>query len=252
MAVSLAQVVDLPAQSTPRQGGLLAAALPAPDGWERGLAIPFYGCGEPILRDKCVTAVDVAHRAGVAEFPAFPIEQGSTCSTLSQLDHEEFALARLNATTEWALGRQLATDQVGTGAASFLDSTDLGAASDVVAGIGCLEEEVAMTGFGSRYFLHASPRTAAALRDAGMMNNDGRSPSGARWIISPGYAGLEAGRVWATGPVWAGTSVPDVHAAVGHRTNDDEAFALRAGIVAFDPCVNISLTVPVGDCPTAP
>lgn len=252
MSASLAQVVDLPAQSTPARGGLLSAALPAPDGWERGLTVSFYGCGEPILRDKCVSAIDVPHRASVGEFPSFPIEQGSTCSTLSQLDHEEFALGRLNATTEWAMGRQLATDQADTGAPSFLDGTDLGEAESVVAGVGCLEEEVAMTGFGSRYFLHASPRTAAALRDASMIDSNGRSPSGARWIISPGYAGLDAGRIWATGPVWAGASVPTVHAAVGHRTNDDEAFALRAGIVAFDPCINLSLTVPVGACPAAP
>lgn len=252
MAHTLTKAVDLPAQSTPGRGGLLSAALPAPEGWEGGLAIPFYGCGEPILRDKCVTSVDVPHRTSVAEFPSFPIEQGSTCSTLSQLDHEEFALARLNATTEWAMGRQLATDQVGLGGPSFLDSTDLGVSEDVVAGIGCLEEEVAMTSFGSRYFLHASPRTAAALRAAKMIDNDGRSPSGARWIISPGYAGLDEGRVWATGAVWAATSVPDVHAAVSHRVNDDTAFALRAGIVAFDPCINLTLTVPVGACPTAP
>ena len=39
-----------------RSGGILDRALPVPQGWMQGLSIPFYGCGEPVLVDRCVTA----------------------------------------------------------------------------------------------------------------------------------------------------------------------------------------------------
>jgi len=41
-----------------RSDGILAVALPAPSGWMQGLSLPFYGCGEPVLMNRCVTADD--------------------------------------------------------------------------------------------------------------------------------------------------------------------------------------------------
>jgi hypothetical protein len=247
----LPQPVELVA---PRiRGGVLAAALPAPEGWQRGgLAVPWYSCGEPILRNKCIQGEDEAHRPVVATYPTFPIEQGSTCSTLSGLDHEAFALGRLDATTEWALGRQLALDIAGTGAPSLNDAEVGGPYTEVVDAIACLEQCAADSGFGTQWFLHTSPRGAAYARHCRMMNNDGFSPTGARWIVSPGYPDQgttpDTVRFWATGPVWAGVDAPTVNAAVDWRQNEDTAYALRVGIVAFDPCILCAVDVTVGEC----
>lgn len=252
MTTTLPEPTELADQSQRLAGGrgLLQTSLTPPAGWQRGLAIPFYGCGEPILRDKCIAAEDEAYRPTVADFYSFPIEQGATCSTLSGLDHEAHARGRLEATAEWALGRQLATDQVGTGSPSFADAEVMGAAEDFVQAVGCLEQLAADTGFGSRWVLHTSVKGAAYARRYSMKDSDGFSPSGARWIISPGYpAGTNTVRIWVTGQVWAAVDVPEVHRAVDHRTNDDSAYALSAGIVAFDPCVLGAIDVPVTACP---
>lgn len=250
MPATLPLDVDL-SQSAAARGGVLEGASPAPDGWEGGLVVPFYGCGEPQLLAGCATSIDEGNRVSVVETPSFEIVQSAWCSTISGTDQDQQALDRLAATSEYALGRQLVTNELDFDAApSLANAESIGEAEDVVAGIGCLEEQVALTGFGSRYFLHASPRTAAYLRNARMMDNDGRSPAGARWIISPGYAGTDPGRVWATGTVWAAVGAPIVDAATEHRLNTYEAIARRPGIVLFDPCINLSVDIPVGACPT--
>lgn len=266
MTTSLPEVADL--QSGVRaqdRRGLLDVALPVPAGWQRGLTVPWYGCGEPILRDKCIAAEDEAHRPNVVTYPSFPIEQGSTCSTLSGMDQDTFARARLDATTEWALGRQLATDQVGTGAPSLADAQLLGSLpgpDDVVWAVACLEQAAADVGYGTPWVLHTSPRGAAFARRYKMMDSTGLSPSGMPWIISPGYPsyGTEDDvdpatvRFWVTGPVWAGVDDPTLQSAIDWRANDDTAYALTAGIVAFDPCINFAYDVTVGACgtPTPP
>lgn len=252
MASTLVAPAELD-QSARARGGLLSVALPPPEGWMRGIAVNFHGCGEPILRDKCIAAVDTPHRPGVAEFPAFPIEQSSTCSTLSDIDHEEHARDRLDATTEWALGRQLATDQAGTGAPSLEDATVLGTMDllELATAVGCLEQAAADTGFGARWVLHAPVRAAAYLAER-RLNIDGFTPSGQRWIFSPGYPsniGTTMG-LWATGVVWAAVSGVDVHSGTADfRRNSLDGWAMRTGIVAFDPCINLAIGVNVPACP---
>lgn len=251
-AVALPEQVEV-IQSARMPGGLLSVALPAPAGWQRGLAIPFYGCGEPILRDKCIAGTDVAHRPFPAEFQTFPIEQNSECSTLSGFNHQEAALARLDETTEWALGRQLATDQVGTGSPSFEDADVLGtvAGADFVTAVGCLEQAAVDAGFGKRWVLHSSVRGAAYLRNQKMVNDDFLSPTGAKWAFSPGYPvqGATTVRLWATGPLWVGVDTPEVFGGVDFVRNSDAGWALTAGIIAFDPCINIAIDVTVPVCP---
>lgn len=240
------------------RGGILAAALAPPEGWEFGLAVPFYGCGEPILRDKCVTATDEAHRPNVAEFPAFPIEQGSTCSTLSRLDHAAFARGRLDATTEWALGRQLQADIVGTGAPALDDAISLGVVTAespgdaVVSALAQLEAAAAQAGFGTMVWIHATPAGATWMASQHLIDPNGFTAAGSRVVVSPGYIdpdesppAPEVVRFWATGPVWAAIDAPSTMRAVDHRTNDDTAYALRTGIVAFDPCVLLSIDADV-------
>lgn len=232
-----------------RPGGILASALPAPAGWVQGLSIPFYGCGEPVLLDRCVSADDTLHKPGVAEFQPFGIRQGATCSSLSRLDQKKHAEGRLDATTEWGVARQLATDGIGLGTPSFEDGVDLGTVSngDFVLAVATLEQAAADAGFGAQWWLHAPIKAAAFLTKADALKDE-KSPSGAPWVISPGYPvqGATTIRLWATGPVWAAVDEPFVISDLDRRTNGDEAFAQRSAIVAFDPCVNlhIDITVP--------
>lgn len=229
-------------------GGLIGAALAAPSGWTQGLAIPFYGCGEPTLQNYCVTSNDEAHRPSVVEFAPFGVSQGATCSTLSRLDQSTHAEGRLDATTEWAVARQLATNGLGLDSTSFADGTSLGtvAAGDFVQAVGTLEQAAADVGFGAQWWLHAPIKAAAYLAAADQLDN-GKSATGAPWVISPGYPVQSPTtiRLWATGPVWVGVSDPFTVQDVDWNTNSDTAYANREAIVAFDPCVNLYIDVTV-------
>ena len=248
MSQMVANVAEV--EVAPRDGGLLGKALPAPQGWAQGLSIPFYGCGEPVLQDRCVTANDEPHRSGgAADFRPFGISQGASCSTLSRLDQAKHAEGRLDSTTEWAVARQLATNALGLDSPSFEDGDSLGTVSgaDFVLAVATLEQAAADTGFGSQWWLHAPIKAAAYLARYDLLNGT-RSPTGAPWVISPGYPveGPTTIRLWVTGPVWASVDEPFILSDIERRTNEDTAFAERQAIVAFDPCVNlfIDITVP--------
>lgn len=250
---SLTERVDLQPSTTSRRG-VLANAEPIPGGVEHDIAVVFSGCVEPIVRDKCIVDVpDEASRPEIATFKVFPIESASECSTLSGLDHVGLASRQLAATTEWAMGRQLSEDIVGNGSPSFADATLLGtvAAADFVAAVSCLEQAAADQGFGTEFMLHAPYRAAAYLKRFKMIDSDGLSPTGHRWIVSPGYAvgGPTTVRLWATGVVWAAEDDIQVNDAVERRQNTDSAYALGAGLVAFDPCLNIAIDITVPACP---
>lgn len=233
-----------------RPGGILASALPAPAGWLQGLSIPFYGCGEPVLLNRCVTSEDTTpHRTAVAEFHPFGVRQSASCSSLSRLDQKRHAEGRLDSTTEWGVARQLATDGLTLGTPSFEDGTDLGtvADADFVLAVATLEQAAADAGFGAQWWLHSPIKGAAFLAKDNLLIED-KSPSGAPWVVSVGYPvqGPTTIRLWATGPVWASVDEPFVIGDLDRRNNQDEAFAQRSAIVAFDPCVNffIDVTVP--------
>ena len=248
MSQTLMEGVEVEAPSQ-RSHGLLGAALPAPAGWTQGLSIPFYGCGEPQLQDRCIDSNDTVYRTGVADFLPFGISQAATCSTLSRLDQKRHAEGRLDSTTEWAVARQLATDELALGTVSFLDGTSLGTVSDgdFVLAVATLEQAAADAGFGTGWWLHAPVKAAAFLAKAKQLKKD-MSPSGAPWVISPGYPVEDATtiRLWATGPVWASVSEAYVLNNVDWTVNEDTAYANRDAIVAFDPCINlyIDITVP--------
>lgn len=251
MTVALVQAAEVN-QSARVRGGVLDVALPAPEGWERGLAIQFYGCGEPILRDKCITAIDVPHRPTAAEFGIFPIEQGSTCSTIGRTDNADHARQRLEQTSEWALGRELQTGQASPGSPSLNDATVLGTVdlADFTTAVGCLEQAAADAGFGARWLLHAPVRAAGYLAERRLLV-DGRSPTGAQWVISPGYEvqGPTTIRLWVTGTVWAAVDDIIVADTPDWQQNSGLAMAMRGGIVAFDPCLNIAVDISVPACP---
>jgi hypothetical protein len=248
MSQTLAEVAEVEVEA--RGGGLLGMALSAPPGWAQGLSIPFYGCGEPVLQDRCVTANDEPQRAGGGVgFMPFGISQGATCSTLSRLDQKKHASGRLDSTTEWAVARQLATNALGLDSPSFDDGDSLGvvAGGDFVLAVGTLEQAAADAGFGAQWWLHAPVKAAAFLARYDLLNGT-RSPTGAPWVISPGYPveGPTTLRLWATGPVWAAVDEPFVLNDIDRRGNEDTAYAQRSAIVAFDPCVNlfIDITIP--------
>ena len=248
---TLMETAEVPAPVP--SSGLLAVALPAPDGWGQGLSIPFYGCGEPLLQDRCVTANDVPHRTAVADFHPFGISQGATCSTLSRIDQQSHANGRLDSTTEWAVARQLATDVLALGTPSFADGTSLGtvADGDFVLAVATLEQAAADAGFGAQWWLHG-PIKAAAYLSKNHLIEEGVSPAGAPWVISPGYPvqGATTVRLWATGPVWSSVDEPYSLHDVDWNVNTDTAYANRSAIVAFDPCVNIYIDITVPASPT--
>lgn len=250
---SLTERVDLTRPTRSRRG-ILANAEPIEGGVEHDIAVAFSGCVEPILRDKCITNVDdEASRPEVATFKVFPIESASECSTLSGLDHRKMAADSLGATTEWAMGRQLAEDVVGNGSPTLTD-TPMGtvAGADFVHAVSCLEQAAADTGFGTDFVLHAPYRAAAYLKRLKLMDKNGLSPTGHKWIISPGYPVEDdtTVRIWLTGVVWAAADeTPQINDAVQRRQNTDTAYALGAGLVAFDPCLNIAIDVTVPACP---
>jgi hypothetical protein len=249
----LAQAVEAPVVKD-APGGILASALPAPQGWAQGLSIPFYGCGEPLLQDRCVTANDTVHRSGgAALFIPFGISQGASCSTLSLLDQKKHAAGRLDATTEWAVGRQLATDGLGLGTPSLDDGTDLGtvAGGDFTTALSVLEQAAADAGFGSQWWVHAPVRAASYLANAYLVD-EGLTASGAPVVISAGYPVQDAStvRLWATGPVWASVDDPFILNNPDWSVNEDTAFANRQAIVAFDPCINLFIDVTVPASPT--
>lgn len=237
-------------QSARMPGGLLARSLPAPAGWETGgLVLPFYGCGEPVLRDKCVDAEDVPNRETVAEFPAIPIEQGSMCSTTGRDSLGQSALDRFTATADWALSKQLQTDQAATGAPKLDDAVSIGTVTgaDFATALGGLEQVAADTGFGAVWTVHTTLRGINYLVAQNLVV-DGLTPSGARVIVGTGYENPDTTTVpiWVTGQVWASITTPESVEAVAYRQNNLEAWARGVGVVAMDPCMLslVLVTVP--------
>jgi hypothetical protein len=239
-------------QSARMPGGLLSKSLPAPAGWERGgIAIPYYGCGEPVLRDKCVVAEDIPNRNGaVAEFPTVPIEYGSACSTTGPDSVLPSAQAGYDATADWSLSRQLQTDAVSNGQPTLGDGNLLGtvADADFATAVGALEQAAADSGFGRVWVLHTTVRGASYLAQQGLLTIDGFSPAGAKWVIGTGYENPNGTTVelWATGPVWASVAEPVDIENVARRQNNLEAWSRGMGVAGFDPCISqrVRVTVP--------
>lgn len=246
MATTLTRPAEMPSGSPVAPRGILALAAPAPEGWEAGGLQVSTTCSDPIVRDKCITLPDgdAPGRPTTAEFPAFMIEQGSACSTLSGDGRADEARAALLTSTDYALGLTLLTGEANGDSISLSDATDLGNAADAASAVALLEAEAARQGKGQPYALHADPAAAVYLAAAGLIDDAGRSPSGAVWLVSSGYV-QESGeplRIWATGRVWAAAGAIDVHEAIDRRTNNREAWAVRSAIVGFNPCINLTVT----------
>jgi hypothetical protein len=238
-------------------GGILAQALPLPDGWENGVGFLGTGCQEPEFHLPCVVTDRTEIRPGEGVFfePIF-VQQSSACSTLSKLGHTDIAADRLESTTEWALGRLLATG-AGTTNPALADADLITAGTAAVDAMSCLEQAIADVGFGADAVIHVPFRAAAYLRSQDLIDDNGLSPARIPIIISPGYPVPEVDEVslWATGPVFAGvtTAYPLVDGVTGlppmkWRQNTDAAYAQRLALAVFDPCLNLTVTFPVTVC----
>lgn len=238
-----------------------------PEGWENGITFRAIGCTEPQVIGTCEVADGTEVRPGDSPVfvPVF-LRQTAACSLLSQIGTVDIARDRLESTSEWGLGRLLATG-LGTDNPSFADAETVhtGGADDpsleIVSAVSCLEQAVADFGFGAEAVLHAPFRAAAWLRSNHLIDGDGWSPAGMRWIISPGYPvgepenGDQTINLWATGTVWADVSEPytlldgtNGRPPVNWQTNLDAAFRQRLGLAAFDPCLNLTASFVVPAC----
>lgn len=266
MTNTLQERIALP-QGRRSPGGLLARGLSLPDGWEEGgIVFRAIGCSEPVV----LTACDVSDRTGTRPgenglFEPVFISASAACSLLSQIGTVNIAADRLEATSEWGLGRLLATG-LGSNNPSFADATVVHAATDddVVSAVSCLEQAAADLGFGAEVVLHTPPRAMAYLASNHLLEEmDGLcySPSGHPIIVSSGYpVDSESGEdtivtIWATGSVWAGVSPAYVlengntgRPQPGWRINLDEAWAQRLALAAFDPCLNLAASFVVPAC----
>ena len=248
------------------RGGILDSAETLPEGWERGIRFRTIGCVPPELLGVCEVGDPDDVRPSAAEFRPAWIRQNAVCALMSQVGTVNLAMNRLEATTEWGMGRMLATGggtevELNGPNPSFLDATVVTAVADddVVAAVSCLEQAVADTGYGAAAVLHAPFRAAAFLRNSHLLDPETRlSPAGMPWIISPGYPVDDDGvtvTLWATGPVWAGVDESYTLAqadaqgrTVDFRTNLDAAYTQRLGLAAFDPCLNLAASFVAPAC----
>lgn len=236
--------------------GLLLGAYPLPTGWENGITFLGVSCSEPVVSAACEVIDRTEVRPGGASiFEPIFIDQSSACSMLSKVGNVDIATDRLEATTEWALGRVLAQG-LETSNPSFVDADNISTGDDPINAVSCIEQAAAELGFGAEVFLHAPLRAAAYLTANRLIDEDGLSPSGFQWILSPGYpSGDTDVTIWATGSVFA--SVTEAYtlidpatgaAPIGWRTNTGSAWRQRLGMAAFDPCLNLSATFTVSPC----
>lgn len=242
MAQTLTTPAEAPGGSPVRLRGVLALASPAPSGWEVGGIQVSEVCPTPRISAKCgVPDAVEAPSPSAAEFFAFTVDQGSGCSTLSGSDREREARDALEASTDYALGLMLYGSEESP---SLSDATDLGSIGGPVATLSALECAAVAAGRGQFYVIHASVPAANYLAAAGLIDESGRTPSGAPVIVSAGYpCSSEAPQLWATGRVWAAAGAIDTHSAVNRRDNNQEAWAVRSAIVGFNTCINVSASL---------
>lgn len=236
---------DIPVGPPVRPRGILAAAAAAPDGWEQGGISTNRLCPNPQLMDKCITFDSrEAERPYGTVFPAFTIEQGSGCSTLSYGDRAREARESLDSVTDYALGVALSSATFNVDAPSLSDADALGSFPTAVAALAALEGAASRYGRGQMYVIHATPSAAIYLAEAGLMTDTGITPSGATVIVSAGYENSAGDlNIWATGRVWASVGDITVRDAVAQRMNDREAWASRDAVVGFNACINLSATI---------
>lgn len=237
-----------------RVGALLAAALPLPDGWNRGVTFSTTGCIGPFTVGPCPTDVNLkaATRPGLATFAPVSIGAALECSTLGH-DVTPAAGDVLDVTAEFAIARELATgnaserDNPDGGNPSLTGSVtdNLGDLGDPTAALACLEQRASAATYGRTVYVHTSPAVGTHLAAAGAIWRDGtrwRTAAGSPIVLSPGYTALAAFDgitslpMFATGPVYAAIGQRDTLADVNREVNTATARVEDIALAVFDPC----------------
>jgi hypothetical protein len=245
--------ITLPPSGRP-VGGLLSAARPIGGQWWRGVMFASGQCLSPEAIGPCSgdggSPVDkpTQRPSEPATFQAFNVYQAAECTTLGRSDIRAFAESSLDVTREFGVALELLAGTA-TGNPSLGDATDLGAATDPVSALGCLDQMAAQSLSGRLAFIHASPAIAVAWMNNGAMWRDGRiwrTASGNVVVVSPGYDGRAPGGspavvgdslyAYVTGEVYAEVGQRETLQSVERAQNTDQAWAEDAALVAFDPC----------------
>lgn len=249
--MTLKTAIELPA---PRRvgGGLLSAARPLPDGWERGVQFNGSTCLGPQTwpfcpaEDSPVSPGEKVYDtlSGVAEFESFGIYQGVECTNFSQNRAATSAAEALDVTAEYQIAQELATGAQ-TGNPSLSAATNV-VAADYVAAMAAAETYASDLLFGRLAYYHVEPGVLTELVAAELVRLEGRawrSPMGHTVVASPGYSGQLGLSIHVTGEVFASLGVPETMVDIDRSINQMYAQAEQIGLAAFDPCVNISVEV---------
>lgn len=264
--------VDLDRCAPVGVGGLLSAACPLPDGWERGISFLDDACLQPSVMAECPTCPDLKPTQNVEYSTFLPVRliQSVECSTMGGVDVPGMAGTALDQTIGYALAREMLTGQASARDANPNDdewfgnpslqcaATDLGDTfATIREAIGCLEAALGVATAGRPGVLLMGPQVALAAES--VLVRDGARWStftGTRVIISPAFDGRAPGcipdpdcdteypapvagdplYIYAVPSVWAGTGRRDVLSDINRGTNSASARAEEIGLAAFSTC----------------
>ena len=231
-------------------GGLLASASDLSAGWENGIEFTPATCLVPERVAVCPEDyTGELDEVGPVQFMPIELRQGVKCSSLSRLDVGRLAGETIDITTEYLLAQEL-QDGAASGNPALVDATSLGTSTVVGEAISWLEEAGAAALAGRLIVIHVPALLSVYLPDTIYRDGEGnwRTRLGSLVVISPGYTGSD---IYATGEVYAAVSPIDTKERMERSTNIDEGWGERFGLVAFDPCFNVSVTTPI-DGPPSP
>lgn len=160
--------------------------------------------------DMCSSDDLVVGGTTVAEFHAVPVSFAVEQAAGNHRDVSESLRSGVQTLAEVAAGQVLhAGHTLVTGSTwvqpSLTDAVVVGPAKHASIVDAVAEIEQHASEYSGGYVLHASVHAAAHLRASGLLDDQGRSPGGARWVLSPGYPhDIGEVRVWATGQVYVG------------------------------------------------
>lgn len=257
--------VDLERCVPSRAGGLLTAACPLPEDWERGVSFVDDACLSPTVMGECPTCPGLkpAQRASIATFKPYRIIAPVECSTFGGTDVDLLANRALDQTIEFGLARELLTGEAsardGGGNPSLQCSAiDLGADFDTVGGaFACVEAALAEATSGRSGYILVGPQLAT-LANKELVRDGSRwiTRYGTRVVVSAGFDGRAPGcvddpdcdtvypgpaagdplYVYATAGLWAATGRRDVFGDINRATNTATARAEQIALATFSPC----------------
>jgi hypothetical protein len=199
--------VELDRCSPATAGGFLSGACPLPDGWERGISFQDVSCLVPTVMGECpacdVPGLKDAQVAGTETFRPVSLIQAVQCSTFGGIDVQGVAAGALDATSSYALARELLTGEASRRDANpraqgdqsnpslQADAISIGDSfTDPIAAVGCLEQAIADATGGRRGVILVGPQVALEMwpflvREGGNVF----TVTGTRVLIDGGFDG---------------------------------------------------------------